>query len=460
MATQNMLTTKILLLNGTQVDWEKLPDYVLSKGEPAVEFVPTVGSESTTLSSVKIKIGDGFTKWSDLPYIGDEFNAKFDEIDAAIEASGNAVFQIDAADLASVDGATEADKIAAYITDDVHEGNIAIVKKAITSSTYSYTAYVYCNDVWAAMDGNYNAENVYFNEDLTYTADIGALTLNGKNSDTLEAQGKSLEAVLKSILAKTIAPEITQPSFSLTIKSVTTDTGTKEIGSKITAVQYDGTFSGGKYSFGSVDADGNAYTANDGTGVTATYLVTNELDNQTATTIDGTFNLTTPVQINSTSNTSYGSIVATATWGNSARTPVNNIGEEVDGAIESGSADEDASIKVTGYRSSFYYIGNDCTSAINSAFIRSTTSKNANTKSFGTVTIPAGTNRVMFAVPGSATLNSVIDVDGMGLDVKGNFTTNTVSVEGANNFTATNYTVFVCDTTEGLSATKYTVSIS
>jgi hypothetical protein len=57
------LKTKILLLNGTQGEWADLSQYVLSRGEPAVEFIPNIGSDSTTLTSIKVKIGDGFTSF-------------------------------------------------------------------------------------------------------------------------------------------------------------------------------------------------------------------------------------------------------------------------------------------------------------------------------------------------------------------------------------------------------------
>jgi bacillopeptidase F (M6 metalloprotease family) len=67
----------------------------------------------------------------------------------------------------------------------------------------------------------------------------------------------------------------------------------------------------------------------------------------------------------------------------------------------------------------------------------------------------------MIAVPGSHSLTSVIDVDGMGLDVKENFTTTTgVKVNGANDYEAADYTVFLCENENGMSATKFTFTIN
>lgn len=474
------LNTKIILRNGTVAEWELVQDKVLSKGEPAVEFVTApnevVDGTITTknLTAVKIKVGDGFTSYKDLPYVGDhlveQFNSKFDEIDTAIASVGNAVFQITDEELATVDGDSEGAKIKNFITETVNEGNIAIVTKTIADGIISRTAYAYTkNDEWAALDGNYDAKDIYFSEDLTYTSDIGALKLpSGATSSTYEASGKSLDALIKRLMAETIAPTITQPTFSLSASaSSNTTAASKEIGSYITTLKWDGTFTDGTYSFGYEGGTGTADTA---AGCTATYEVSNTIDDQKATTVDGTFNLDDDhkIQIDSTDNKVYAKITNKCTWGNSPRKPINNIGETVDGQIATSNSEKTAEVKVQGYRNSFYYVGNDNTTTIDSAFIRSGTPRNANTKNFNVtskdgasyLTIPQGTKRVLIAIPGSATLGEVKDLDGMGLDQKGNFETKTVSVEGANSFTATNYTVFVYDKPEGLAATRYTFTIS
>ena len=71
------IVTKIMLLNGTREDWEGKARYVLAKGEAAVEFVdaPNDGV-STKLTAVKIKVGDGFTAYEDLPYVGQEYEGQ------------------------------------------------------------------------------------------------------------------------------------------------------------------------------------------------------------------------------------------------------------------------------------------------------------------------------------------------------------------------------------------------
>ena len=51
------LKTKILLLNGSQGTWEQLASYVLSKGEPAVEYVtaPNVVDENHNVTTKNLK---------------------------------------------------------------------------------------------------------------------------------------------------------------------------------------------------------------------------------------------------------------------------------------------------------------------------------------------------------------------------------------------------------------------
>lgn len=335
----------------------------------------------------------------------------------------------------------------------LNNGDVAIVKEAIATDKYQYTAYVYTEGVWKAMDGNYNASNVYFDEDLTYTANIGALTLGDKNSKKIESTGKSLEQVLKAILAETKDPTITNPTYSLSA-SVDNTGANLEIGSYITKIKWDGSYTDGSYSYGSLEA-GTATAAN----CVATYAMSNNKNDNTATSVDGSFTVD-KIQIDSTSAKTYATVTGECSYAASTRTPVNNIGDEVEGKIGSDKITKTANANATGFRNTWYYVGTDCTTAIDSDFVRTkATAKNSNTTSFGTVTIPAGTTRVFFAVLGDKTLKSCIDVDGMGLDVKDNFTKKTISIEGANGFTGANYSVFVAENANGMAATKFTPTI-
>ena len=111
------------------------------------------------------------------------------------------------------------------------QGDMGVVISAIDGADgtkKSYTAYVYDEGVWKAMDGNYDAGNVYFGEDLTYTVAIGTLA-KPNGSGTLQAKGKSVKEVLASILAKEANPSKTEPSVSFTTSN---GLGTYEIGTK------------------------------------------------------------------------------------------------------------------------------------------------------------------------------------------------------------------------------------
>jgi hypothetical protein len=72
------LKTRLILRNDVTAKWA---DVVLLKGEAGVEWYTGTGDSNgnqvkdsgETAAKPKIKIGDGFTKWSDLPYIQDGF---------------------------------------------------------------------------------------------------------------------------------------------------------------------------------------------------------------------------------------------------------------------------------------------------------------------------------------------------------------------------------------------------
>ena len=76
----------------------------------------------------------------------------------------------------------------------MQSGDIAIIKRVIASEKYEYTAYVYNGISWCAMDGNYNAENVYFDKDLVTTSAVGNITLTNGQA-TIAATGKNLKQV-------------------------------------------------------------------------------------------------------------------------------------------------------------------------------------------------------------------------------------------------------------------------
>lgn len=154
------------------------------------------------------------------------------------------------------------------------QGDMGVVISAIDGADgtkKSYTAYVYDEGAWKAMDGNYDAGNVYFGEDLTYTVAIGTLA-KPNGSSTLSAKGKSVKEVLASILAKEANPDKTEPSVSFT---TSTGLGTYEIGTKRNLTY-------------AVSLDAGSYTYGPATGITAqSWSVV--CDGVSKTTANGTF---------------------------------------------------------------------------------------------------------------------------------------------------------------------------
>lgn len=327
------INTRIVLRNDTKANWDAVKN-------TATLMVGEIGVETDTgLFKIGKEKSEGvLCTWAELEYANDIPDIDLSEVTNNVQV---------------VEGTVD-DLVAGQVI-----GDMGIVKTPLYegATTYTYTAYVWNGEAWAAMDGNYNAANVYFDQDLTYTTSVGALKLaSGKNSDTYAAKGKSLEEVIRRIMAETIAPTISQPSYGMSA-SYTADNGT-EVGSKITALKWDGTFTDGSYSYGrSTTAEGGAgnISTSKGAGCTATYSM--ECDQpgttSTPTTVDGTFTLTTPFQITSTSEETVGKISTSCVISDAKYWPINNINEVVDGKISGKTVDKESTVKVTGYRGWF-----------------------------------------------------------------------------------------------------------
>lgn len=71
---------------------------------------------------------------------------------------------------------------------------------------------------WKAMDGNYSAENVYFEDDITCAgsySQVGNVTKTTTGTTTLPASGKSLKEVMQTIFTKELNPSASLPAVSL-----------------------------------------------------------------------------------------------------------------------------------------------------------------------------------------------------------------------------------------------------
>lgn len=313
--------------------------------------------------------------------------------------------------------------------------DIFVIKTLIADDKYSYTSFVYDGSNWAAMDGNYSADNVYFDSDLTVTAPIGVITIPESGSTKIEAVGKNLSSVLASILAAPKAPEVTNPSATV---KFTNYTKSLEVGSTITP-QYETTFDAGSYSYGPE------------TGITVSSWSVKNSNDVVVEAASGSF-----PEITVSDDMISKGYSATATANHTAGAmPVNNLGEDApDSQIAEGSVSATTATKLTGYRNFFYgmLVTSSAEEPLTSAVIRTLT-KGGNYNGKKTFSMDAsklaGVKRMVIAYPANTTrggLSSVLLPNSLQYNAFANGDYKKVAdvnVEGANGYTAIPYTVYV-----------------
>jgi hypothetical protein len=107
---------------------------------------------------------------------------------------------------------------------------------------------MYIEDRWEALNGNYDATNVYFKDNFKITKTFGKFEPDVDDGYVeLPAAGKSIEALLKEAFATAPLPSVTWPSVSLTA----TGNKTAEVGETIdlTALTVTPTASFGSYQY-------------------------------------------------------------------------------------------------------------------------------------------------------------------------------------------------------------------
>lgn len=319
------------------------------------------------------------------------------------------------------------------------QGDMGVVISAIDGADgtkKSYTAYVYDEGAWKAMDGNYDAGNVYFGKDITYTVGIGTLA-KPSGSATFNAKGKSLEQVLSSLMAKEANPNKTEPAVSFT---TSTGLGTYEIGTKKN-LTYAVSLSAGSYTYGPA------------TGITAqSWSVA--CDGVTKTTANGTFE-------NVVAEATAKKMVATATYGDGA-IPVTNLGNAYPaGKIVAGSKQANSG-DYKGVRYMFWGPMTDAGMALNSANIRALAHKEAAAKkTLSTFGAGAGAKKVVVAVPAGYKITKVLMPSALNADVTALFVKQGTQsqVEGANAYAAAAYDVYVYQPASIDAGETYSVTI-
>ena len=252
---------------------------------------------------------------------------------APIEASGGEIVSSNTQVYEVITNANELhnDAIARIVNGaELFNGDIAIVKDLIAGDKYQYTAYVYNGTNWVAMDGNYRADNVYFDEDFVFTKAIGTVSIPDTGNVTVSAAGKNLQEFFAGLFAEEEYP--TTPSTSATLGS--NNIGAKEVGTKV-GIQYSFTTTAGNYKFG---PSNNGVTWSD-------YKAT--FNGETLTGKSGTF---TTVQVTDDTNLSItGSVEQSA-----GAIPLTNLGNEYsDAQIQKKSWTNLTKGTLSGYRAWF-----------------------------------------------------------------------------------------------------------
>lgn len=401
------LNTRIKLRNDETANWG---DQVLLQGE--------VGFEFTETGKKKMKVGDGTTPWNELEYFGSAETQVFEVVPTEEET--------DAAAITRVVGAAELSK-----------GDVAYVKRAIAGEKFSYTGYVYNGTDWAAMDGNYSAENVYFESDLTYTAPIGVKTVPTSGSGTIAAEGKNVKEVLASILAEEKNPSITQPTATLASSNI----GAKEVGTNI-AIAYSITTKAGTYQYGPA------------TGVTfSNHSAT--FNGQTKTGASGTFD---NVQVtDDTSLTITGSVDGTE-----GAIPKTNLGNDYAAGKIAAKTYEMSKGTLTGFRGWFYGYKNGTNAIATAADITSDEIRALGSGAQTSIPAQMSTDKMkqmFFAIPkGKKTSVAVADATNGAPQTVTKITD--VMVEGANGYAAVAYDVWFVDNASAASGSaKFNITV-
>lgn len=331
----------------------------------------------------------------------------------------------------------------------VNKGDICIIKTLLQEDTelYSHKGFIYNGTNWEAMDGNYEADNVYFREDIVLAGSYTTVGNVSKSSNTatgtLSAAGKSVKDVIQSIFTKELQPTKSEPAVTTTL----TDAGAKEVGTTFTP-SYSASLSTGSYTYGPA------------TGITdKSWTVTDT--NGYSKTVDGIGSLSISGTLTSfivTDDTNY-TVTAKATYdaGVVAKTNLGNLSDpEV--KIAAGSKSKKSSA-VTGFRYTFYG-SNVAAIDLTSANIRNLAGKTSYTNNTFSVEVVEGAKQVVIAIPSGKTLTKVEDTGAFGTDIVGSFIKSNVNVSGlVAGENLKEYNVYVYTPDAALGANTYDVTI-
>ena len=382
-------------------------------------------------------------------------NTKIPTTDKVSELIAAAVADYDGA-FVNVSAAQAQDKSGTVLTFTPKSGeakSVTIADLFLTSASYStetrkLTLTVQGGDTVEVDLGDLvpqavSTKDVAIAEDIVVTTDVG----NFKKGQTISvAQTADLQTFLLNMLSQDSNPVATQPTASITL----TGAGNVEVGTTFTP-RFTASLNPGKYV-----ANGKTQAS----GVTATTYAfkdskNNEIPAQESA--SGQFDA-----FDVADGDSYTVTVTVAhTEGDMPKTFLGK--EYADAQIQAGSKTATSSA-MRAYRKTFYGALTSKAGEINSDLVRGLANSTTSASSAGTkltVSVPAGTLRIVIAYPGTLRdVSSITSAEEFGSEIKDSFTQHVISVDGAKAETGMNYKVYVKDLASAQgSATTYTVTI-
>lgn len=412
-----------------------------------------VGIETDTN---KMKVGDGESAWSELDYMGSD-DAQITGLIAEAEDNVKVVVPNE--------GESDTEACSRVYESSESKGDMCVVKHLINGEIYSHTAYVYDGSAWKAMDGNYNAENVYFAEDIDITTKVGLIQTLVNGKATWECGGKNIKQAMQALFAKEEQPTVTAPGAKYSTYTLSKSAGDYEAGTLISGtVNYTLALNGsGSYTYGPAVA---------GVSESGTYSLAYSCDKTTGAAETGTKDTKSgsfDYEFYVGDNTKHVKITSASVGYTDASNYANtNLGNATTKKVTAGNANpgtKDEQFK--GFR--YWYIGglND-EETLTSAKIKGLTAKKSGsglsgTNDFNAASYNSGNiKRMIVAIPASAskTVKSVLLKSASNADITGEFKEQTqVSVEGASDGYATNYRVWEYKPASLDSTEVYTITV-
>lgn len=325
--------------------------------------------------------------------------------------------------------------------DNIKIGDIFIIKDCIFDNKYQHTSYIYSKHGWIAMDGNYNANNVYFDSDFIFTENIGTVEIPETGSIEIKAEGLNVKQFLNSLFAEEKNPETELPSATITLSP---NISSYEVGS-VCYPKYKILFDEGSYTYGPLTEVKATYEVEDSNGIVK--------DDE-----NGEFEAFTV-----SDETNY-YITANITYTDGV-IPVTNLGNKYEaGQIKSEALNAIQTVPITGYRKGFYGTL-ETKEELNSNIIRnlnkSTSGQVIEGSSF-VINIPINAMRVVIAYPATLRdMTSVLDKNDSNSNIVSGFgSPEIIQVKGANDFAAIDYKVYTMDFANPYNTTNiFTVTI-